>query len=540
MYLADTRTPQAGVRDVTAYEGTTVRFQQNFPDRPADFLLMHNRRDPRVFDLYLLDVLSGEETLVFQNPGNVSRYYTDGTGTVIAVRRELANGRWSLDVPQDGAWQPIASGTVEDTLWIEGHPLPGTGWAWAVSNLQRDRLALVRLDLETGTESVIHEDPGADIDSVLEDALSYELMAARSMPGHVEVKTFDPGLSALVNKLADAGPFDFKVTSWTHDRTALTLTVTRDTQGAAPYLFDRTNGELTLLADPPAAQYAEHLSTMSPVRLTARDGLELNGYLTLPRGVEAKNLPMVLRVHGGPFTRDRWGYQADDQMLANRGYAVLRVNYRGSTGFGRRFMSAAKRQFARKMHDDLIDAVHWAVKRGIADPDRVAIYGHSFGGYASLVGMTMTPDVFAAGINVVGVSDLAAAFKTAPAYWKNGLARWHEYVGRLTDPHDVAEMAERSPINHAQNIRNPILVVHGANDVRVVQAHSDTIVAAARANGAEVDYIVFADEGHAIRKSQNKLRFARAMERFLARHLGGRAELRGQRKASVAVPQTTN
>ena len=212
---------------------------------------------------------------------------------------------------------------------------------------------------------------------------------------------------------------------------------------------------------------------------------------------------------------------------------MLRVNYRGSTGYGRAFMKAAKKQFARKMHDDLIDAVRWAVEEDIADPDKVAIYGHSYGGYATLVGLTFTPEVFAAGIDVVGVSDLVTAFKTFPSYWKNGLARWHAYVGRLGNAEDEADMAARSPINYVDRISKPLLVVQGANDVRVIRAHSDKIVAAAERNGVDVEYIVFEDEGHAIRKWRNKATFARAMERFLAKHLGGRAEVQDLRKAEA-------
>lgn len=530
MFLADTERPELGLRDVTPYDGATVRYQQRFADRPLDYLLKHNRRDRAVFDLYRLNVATGAETLVLENPGNVSHFYTDQAGTVIAVKRRRPGARWSLDVRQGAGWRTIATGGVEDKLRIEGHPRAGAGWAWAISNLGRDRQALVRLDLVTGEETPVYEDQRADVDSVLEDPVTYDLLMARSMPGHVRHEAFDDGFARVLDRLAEDGPFDFKVTAWTHDRSALTLTVSRDRQGTASYLLDRRSGRMTQLTALPIARHADALAAMRPVRFAARDGLELNGYLTLPRGAAPQALPMVLRVHGGPFARDSWGFAADDQLLANRGYAVLRVNYRGSTGFGRAFMSAAKRQFARKMQDDLIDAVRWAVAEGIADPDKIAIYGHSYGGYATLVGLTMTPDLFAAGINVVGVSDLATAFRTAPAYWKNGLARWQEYVGHLSDPADLAEMAARSPINHVRNIRKPLLVVHGANDVRVVRRHSDSIVEAARDNGVDVEYIVFDDEGHAIRKFANKLTFARAMERFLAKHLGGRAELDGGRE----------
>ncbi len=533
MLLADTERPEQGLRNVTPYAGATVRYQQRFADRPFDYLLMDNRRDRSVFDLYLLNVATREETLVLENPGNVSRFYTDQSGAVVAVKRQLADARWSLDVPDGDGWRTIAAGTVEDRLRIEGHPRTGTGWAWAMSNLARDRQVLVRLDLATGEETEIYEDTLADVDAVLEDPVTYELLVATSMPGHVRHESFDDGFQGVLDRLGEEGPFDFKVTAWTHDRTTLTLTVSRDRQGTSSYILDRASGELTRLTSLPIARHADHLSAMKPVRFKARDGLVLNGYLTVPNGAEARNLPMVLRVHGGPFARDNWGFAADDQFLANRGYAVLRVNYRGSTGFGRAFMSAAKRQFARKMQDDLIDGVRWAVAEGIADPGKIAIYGHSYGGYATLVGLTQTPNLFAAGINVVGVADLATAFRTAPAYWKNGLARWQEYVGRLSDPDDLAEMAARSPINYAGNINKPLLVVHGANDVRVVRHHSDSIVAAARENGVDVKYIVFDDEGHAIRKFANKLTFARAMERFLAKHLGGRAELHAQRETRL-------
>lgn len=522
VFLADTQHPERGLRDVTPYSGATVRYQQSFRDRPFDYLLLDNRRDRSLFDLYRLNLRTGEEALVLANPGNISRYYTDRKGRVVAVKRQLANARWSLDVPDGDGWHTIAGGAVEDKLWIKGHPPAGAGWAWAISNLGRDRQVLVKLDLATGRETPIYRAEHVNVDSIMVDPQTYELTLARSMPDHVRHEVFDSDFQPVLDRLAADGPFDFRVTARTHDGSVLSLTVSRDTSGRSSYVLDRRTGRLTRLTTPAIARYSQYLAPMRPIRFKARDGLTLNGYLTLPKGIEAHRLPMVLRVHGGPFARDDWGFAADDQFLANRGYAVLRVNYRGSTGYGRAFMRAARGEFGRRMQDDLIDAVHWAVAEGIADPRRVAIYGHSYGGYATLVGLTQTPDMFAAGISVVGVSDLATAIRTAPAYWRTGMARWHEYVGRVSDPHDLAEMADRSPITHVDNIRKPLLVVHGANDVRVVRRHSDSIVEAARGNGADVKYIVFQDEGHAVRKLPNKLTLARAMERFLAAHLGGR------------------
>ncbi len=262
---------------------------------------------------------------------------------------------------------------------------------------------------------------------------------------------------------------------------------------------------------------------MRPVTITSRDGLALHSYLTLPVGVEPKGLPLVLVVHGGPWYRDSWGFDAGVQMLANRGYAVLQVNFRGSVGYGKAFLRAAIGEFAGKMHDDLIDGVRWAIEQGYADPDRVAILGGSYGGYAALVGVTFTPDVFAAAVDYVGISDLANFMRTLPPIARPHLANnWHAYVGDPDDPEQLADMMARSPITKVDQIRTPLLVIQGANDVRVVQAESDNLVTALRARGVEVDYLVQADEGHGAVNPENVIEMWSAISRFLARQLGGR------------------
>ena len=267
---------------------------------------------------------------------------------------------------------------------------------------------------------------------------------------------------------------------------------------------------------------------MRPVTVNSRDGLDLPCYLTLPSGVEPKGLPMVLLVHGGPWARDDWGYQPEVQFLANRGYAVLQVNYRGSTGFGKTFMHAAEHEFAGKMHDDLIDAVNWAIDEGYADRDRIGIYGGSYGGYATLVGVTFTPDVFAAAVDYVGPSSLVTLIRSFPPYWRPFMeGSWFRFVG---DPGTEdspnrpveAELLERSPISYVDRIKTPLMVVQGANDPRVTKVESDNIVAALRERGVEVDYMVKDDEGHGFANPENRLELYRAMEKFFARHLGGR------------------
>ena len=264
---------------------------------------------------------------------------------------------------------------------------------------------------------------------------------------------------------------------------------------------------------------------MKPLEIKARDGLMLPCYLTLPMGVPPRSLPLVLNVHGGPWWRDAWGYDVESQWLANRGYAVLKVNYRGSTGFGKRFLGLARHQFAGTMHDDLIDAVDWAVKQGIADPKRVGIWGWSYGGYATLVGLTFTPEVFACGVDGVGPSNLVTLVESFPPYWKVNLAtRWHPFVGDPADSADRADMLRRSPITRVDRIRAPLLVGQGANDPRVPQAQSDSMVTALRRRGVPVEYLVFPDEGHGFVRPENNLKFYAAAEAFLAKYLGGRLE----------------
>ena len=296
-----------------------------------------------------------------------------------------------------------------------------------------------------------------------------------------------------------------------------------DRDPGATYLYDRASGSAELLYRSPPWLDPATLAPMRPVRIDSRDGLVLHSYLTLPLDVEPRGLPAVLLVHGGPWARDAWGYDPEVQLLANRGYAVLQVNYRGSTGFGKAFTHAAEHEFAGRMHDDLIDGVSWLVGEGIADRDRVGIYGGSYGGYAALVGASFTPDVFAAAVSVVGPSSLVSLVRSFPAYWRPFLAStWFRYVGDPEDPEQRADMEARSPLTRVADIRCPLLVIQGANDPRVTKAESDQIVAALRARGVTVEYLVKEGEGHGFVKPENRLEAYGAIERFFATHLGGR------------------
>ena len=524
LYTLDTAEPTPVPRNRTPLEGATVWWHQGFREEPTRALVRLNDRDPSLHDLFELDLASGGLRRLAETDERGQGWMTDREGNIIARFRRLGEGRRGLQVPtEDGGWRLLIDWEFDESFWGQGRPPAGAKSVWAMSNRGRDRIALVQLDLETGVETLVHEHPRVDLSGVWIDYDSYAPLSATAWPDYREVEYFDQALGEDLALFQLDGPASVRIESNSLDKQVMTLQVETDRTSQAYYLFDRRTKARTLLAEAPIAQRRAHLAESRPVSFQARDGLALHGYLVLPVGVEARNLPMVLRVHGGPWARDFWGYSPVDQFLANRGYAVLRVNYRGSSGYGRSFLRASRREFAGKMHDDLIDGVNWAIEQGIADPDKIAIYGRSYGGYATMVGLTFTPEVFAAGINIVGVTDLVMALETFPPYWKPWRERWLEYVGDADDPADRADMAARSPINFVDRIKRPLLMVQGANDVRVVRAHSDRIADAMEKAGLPFEYIVFDDEGHAIRKWQNQLTVARAGEQFLADHLGGRA-----------------
>jgi dipeptidyl aminopeptidase/acylaminoacyl peptidase len=433
----------------------------------------------------------------------------------------LPDGGWTAEVPDGvGGWREMMRGAYGDSLRILGYP-QNPRYAWALSSRGRERRALVRLDLRNGHEELLYEHPTVDLfgGRVLENGLVNYVWA---WPGFQEWRFYDAFLQADLTPFLNRERSALRVLSEDRQRRWLTFAVETDRAGDTYYLLDRGTGEAKVLAESPIAAYRDQLAPMEPVTFSARDGLTVHGLLTVPPGATGPG-PLVLLVHGGPWAQDYWGYDPTVQFLANRGYAVLQVNYRGSTGYGRNFLLAGTREFARKMHDDLIDGVRWAIGRGIADPKRVAIMGASYGGYSALSGAAFTPDVFVAAIDRVGISDMVSLIEDWPKYWRAGeMGFWSRFFGDPRNPEERQVLAERSPLNHVAAIRVPLLVVQGANDIRVRRDHSDRIVAALRARNHDVEYLMFADEGHGINGTPNRLLYMRAVERFLAHHLGGR------------------
>jgi dipeptidyl aminopeptidase/acylaminoacyl peptidase len=371
----------------------------------------------------------------------------------------------------------------------------------------------------------VDADEVADLSGPIISDRTGELLGAAYLRDRLVVHAFDEGFGRDWDRLRGLQDGDPHITGTDGDEDLWSVVFDSDTAPGSSWLYDRRTGEGEFLFRSRPWLDPEHLAPMRPVAIAARDGLTLRSYLTLPVGAPPEGLPLVLVVHGGPWSRDAWGYDAEAQFLANRGYAVLQVNYRGSTGFGKRFLHAAEREFAGRMHDDLIDAADWAVGEGIADPARLGIYGGSYGGYAALVGVTFTPDRFAAAVSYVGPSSLVTLVRSFPAYWRPFMeSTWFRFVGDPEDPADREDMWRRSPLARVEDIRTPLLVIQGANDPRVTQQESDQIVAALRGRGVPVDYLLADDEGHGFVKPENRMRAYRAIERFFAEHLGGRAE----------------
>lgn len=523
IYLVDTDYPDQKPADLTPFAHTLAWVHQTIRSDPEHILICHNQRDKTCFDLYRVNLNTRKQTLIAQNPGGVLSWITDQNGNLQARISQTAMEKRILEVlyhPKK-TWKKIITVGVGASIRFLSFT-PDNKGMWFLSNRERDRIALVRLDIETGEEVLIYEDPEVDLEQVFVSYLTKEPLVAASYPDYQKLHFFDSEFEADSTFFREQEPVELTILSWDNKERYFTISVITE-KGFEYYLFDRDTRKKVLLNRDPIAKYAAALSKTQPISFNSRGGLSIHGYLTLPKGTSEKNLPMVLRVHGGPWYRDYWGGYKSVQFLANRGYAVLQINYRGSTGYGRSFKEAAVGEFAGRMHTDLIDGVQWAVNKGIADPQKIAIYGESYGGYATLVGLTFTPNIFACGVDVCGMSNLVSFSESVPKYWKSWMPLWKKYIGDPNNPEDRRKMEAKSPLFRVTQIKRPLLIAQGGNDPRVKQQESEQIVSALRKAGKEVEYILFPDEGHGFRHWKSRLAFFRKMEDFLAKYLGGRS-----------------
>jgi dipeptidyl aminopeptidase/acylaminoacyl peptidase len=507
-------------KDVTPYPGVKAIIVDPLVELPDRMLVGLNKRVKEVFDVYALDLVTGKLTLVAENPGNITSWGADHDGNVrFAIATDGVDNTYLYRADAKSAFEPVVTTSFRDQF----QPLlfsADNRKLYVASNLGRDKVAIVLVDPATGQEGeLVYERTDVDVGSVA-------WSKARQRASFVDYQTWknerhylDPDAKELFSKLESRLPgYEVTLQSLSDDETRMIVAATSDRTQGARYLYDRRTDTLTKLGDVTPWLPEAKMAAVKPVEYKTRDGLTVHGYLTLPNGVEAKKLPVVVNPHGGPWARDGWGFNPEVQFLANRGYAVLQMNYRGSTGYGRKFWEASFKQWGFAMQDDITDGVTWLIKQGIADPRRICIYGGSYGGYATLEGLVKTPDLYACGVDYVGVSNLFTFMKTIPPYWKPFLAMMQEMVG---DPEkDKARLAEASPALNADRIKAPLLIAQGARDPRVNKDESDQMVAALSKRGIDVPYIVKDNEGHGFRNEENQFDFYSAMEKFLDQHIG--------------------
>ncbi len=511
-------------RDLTPFEGVQAQIIATEKKHPNEILIGLNKDNPQLHDVYRLDLTTGELAKEVENPGFVG-WVADGELKVRAGVASQPDGGITLLVAggEPGQWRTLAAFGAEDALTSGPLAISADGASMlAESSVDANTGRLVRIDLATGSTEVIAEDPEVDVSDVRLNPDTREPQLVTFLKDRMEYRVLDPAVADDLTAIRALHHGDPTIVSGDDSDTVWVIAFTNDAGPVPFFLYDRRSREGRFLFEhqPELSRY--ELSAMEPFSFTARDGLTVHGYATFPPGAGRSGLPMVLNVHGGPWGRDAWGFHSEAQWLANRGYVCVQVNFRGSTGYGKAFVNAGDREWGGKMHDDLLDAVAYAVGQGWADPAKVAIYGGSYGGYAALAGAAFSPGVFCCAVDIVGPSNLKTLIETIPPYWAPMISLFHKRVG---NPETDAEFLwSRSPLSRAASIRTPLLIAQGANDPRVKQAESEQIVAALREAGIDHEYMLFPDEGHGFAKPANRLAFYAAAERFLARFLGGRVE----------------
>ena len=523
--LHDVDLPTMQRRDLTPFEGVQTELIASERAFPDEILIGLNKDNPQLHDVYRLNLASGELTKELTNPGLLGML-ADAQLAVRAGLQPHPDGSMVL-VVRDSAdgdqWRELLAIPAEDALTTAPLTFAADGRSMLLaSSVDTESASLIRIDLATGATEVLASDPEADVSDVRIDPDTREPQIVTILKARSEYRVLDPSVARHLTAIRALHSGD-PVFADADDADRVWLVSFTNDDGPVPfYAYDTATGTGSLLFEhqPELAKY--ELAQMEPFSYQSRDGLTIHGYLTFPPGLDRSDLPTVLLVHGGPWARDTWGFDAEAQWLANRGYLCIQVNFRGSSGYGKAFINAGDREWGNKMQNDVSDAVAHAISRGWSDPARVAIVGGSYGGYAALAGAAFTPDLFCCAVDIVGPSNLITLIETMPPYWAPLIAQFHRRVGDPVTDKDF--LWSRSPLSVAGQIRIPLLIAQGANDPRVKQAESEQIVAALEKAGIEHDYMLFPDEGHGFAKPENRLAFFAAADKFLSRHLRGRSE----------------
>lgn len=492
------------------------------PGREKDVIITINKRDPRYFDPYSINIETGEMKELYKNDQNFDSWYTDHNGVIrMAGKTDGVNITLYHRATEADPFDSLLTTSYKETFAPYLFTFDNKN-IYAISNIGRDKTAIVEYDLAARKEvRVLYENKEYDVDGISYSPKRKVLESVSYTSWKGEQYFLDKEAEAEYNKIREKFKgYEVDIYSGNDAEDKFMVWVGNDKLPAKFYIYDKSTGETKFMATSRPWLREEDMATMKPVEYKSRDGLTIHGYLTLPKGVEAKNLPVIVNPHGGPWYRDQWGFNNEVQFLANRGYAVLQMNFRGSTGYGKEFWLKGSKEWGKKMQDDITDGVNWLIKDGIADPKRVAIYGGSYGGYATLAGVTFTPDLYACAVDYVGVSNMFTFMNTIPPYWEPFKKQMYELVG---DPKkDSVLLAEVSPALHVGKIKAPLFIAQGANDPRVNKAESDQVVEALRKRGVEVEYMVKTDEGHGFANENNRIDFYKAMEKFFDKHLSGK------------------
>lgn len=511
-------------RAYTAFDGVRTSLIDDLEEQPGVVMIGMNKRNPEVFDPYRLNIETGELTLLAENPGNIQGWMTDHDGRlrVATAIVDGVNTQILYRDTEDEPFKPVLTTNFRDVVSFMEFT-PDNKEVYAATNLHRDKTILVRMNPATCEElEVLYENERYDIASISYSRKRKKLLSVYCT-GHKEPVRhyFDAEEEQLRQRIKAHFPNQrYGIADTDKAEENYLIYVGGDRTRGSYWHYNALTDEAKKIADLAPWIKSDEMNAMHPVCYTTRDGLQIEAYLTLPDGLTpdtAKQLPVVVNPHGGPWARDCWGYSSEVQFLSNRGYAVFQMNFRGSTGYGRHFLEASYKQWGLKMQNDITDGVKWLIEQGIANPNRIAIYGGSYGGYATLAGLTFTPDLYACGIDYVGVSNLFTFMKTIPPYWRPMLEMMYEQVGH--PEHDADQLAATSPALHADKIKVPLFVAQGANDPRVNKSESDQMVEALRQRGVVVEYMVKDNEGHGFHNQENRFDFYRAMERFLKAHL---------------------
>lgn len=523
LYAVDLET--GATKDFTPFDNVQSRIIDHNKDFPDELILGINKENPELHDAYHLNIKTGELKMVAKNPGNIIGWLTDTNLKIrgaIASRQDGGSELLIRDNESD-PWTQIAVWSLEDSSNSSPVSFSKDGLSiYLLDSRGADVSRLMELSIASGRLKVIAKSPRYDVSGVMLHPDTLKIQAVTFTKARKVWLILDKSIRRDFKNIEKLDKGDFSIYSRDNSDNIWIVGFTKDNGPVAFYAYDRRakKTEFLFYHKPDLKDYT--LAWMEPISFKSRDGLFIYGYITYPPGKNKKNLPVVVNVHGGPWARDTWGYDPEAQWLANRGYACMQVNYRGSSGYGKKFLNAGNKQWGAKMHDDLVDAVNYLLKKGIADPKRIAIFGGSYGGYAALVGAAFTPDLFCCAVDLVGPSNLITFINSTPPYWHNFLTEIYKRIG---DPETEKEFLEsRSPLFKADNIKIPLFIAQGANDPRVKKEESEQIVRALRDKGIEYEYLLFPDEGHGFAKPQNRIRFYAAVEKFLAKYLNGSYE----------------